>query len=101
LILAVEGGAVALDEGIKIDTRSQVTTLGRRPPHRPVEQVREPAEDELGGYESLELDDEIEELEVAVLPVQPDEFTCSSCFLVHHRSQLVDPGRLVCADCIA
>jgi hypothetical protein len=23
-----------------------------------------------------------------VLPKQSDEFTCGSCFLVHHRSQL-------------
>ena len=29
-----------------------------------------------------------EELSVRVLPRQADEFTCSSCFLVHHRSQL-------------
>ena len=29
-----------------------------------------------------------EELTVRVLPKQDDEFTCSSCFLVHHRSQL-------------
>src|SRR3954454_11841937 len=29
-----------------------------------------------------------EELTVRVLPKQSDEFTCSSCFLVHHRSRL-------------
>ncbi len=29
-----------------------------------------------------------EELTVRVLPKQDDEFTCSSCFLVHHRSRL-------------
>ena len=29
-----------------------------------------------------------EELSVRVLPRQADEFTCSRCFLVHHRSQL-------------
>jgi hypothetical protein len=29
-----------------------------------------------------------EELSVKVLPMQADEFRCSRCFLVHHRSQL-------------
>ena len=30
-----------------------------------------------------------------------DEFTCSSCFLVHHRSQLAreTKGKLICRDC--
>jgi len=28
-----------------------------------------------------------EELLVNVIPVQSDDFTCMSCFLVHHRSQ--------------
>ncbi|HWG93173.1 MAG TPA: DUF4193 family protein, partial [Mycobacteriales bacterium] len=30
-----------------------------------------------------------------------DEFTCSSCFLVHHRSQLASEkdGRLICTEC--
>ena len=43
--------------------------------------------------ESLELpgaDLSNEELSFRVIPRQADEFTCSSCFLVHHRSQLAD-----------
>src|SRR5215470_19362551 len=42
-----------------------------------------------------------EELIVRVLPKQADEFTCSSCFLVHHRSQLAETrnGQLICRDC--
>ena len=40
-----------------------------------------------------------EELTVRVLPRQADEFTCKSCFLVHHRSQLADEKRMVCTDC--
>lgn len=42
-----------------------------------------------------------EDLVVRVLPKQLDEFTCTSCFLVHHRSRR-DPAhsrRLVCRDC--
>jgi hypothetical protein len=34
-----------------------------------------------------------------VLPVQPDEFTCGGCFLVHHRSRLADPVTRRCRDC--
>src|SRR4051812_9064350 len=42
-----------------------------------------------------------EELTVKVLPKQSDEFTCSSCFLVHHRSQLASDkgGKLICREC--
>ena len=38
-----------------------------------------------------------------VLPKQADEFTCSSCFLVHHRSQLAHEknGQPVCTECAA
>ncbi len=40
-------------------------------------------------------------LTVSVLPLQSDEFTCGSCFLVRHRSQLDRQGASgpVCADC--
>lgn len=44
-----------------------------------------------------------EELTVKVLPKQADEFTCSRCFLVHHRSRLAEErnGQYVCRDCAA
>lgn len=62
--------------------------------------------DETELAESLELpgaDLSNEELSVRVLPRQADEFTCSRCFLVHHRSQLAgeEKGQLVCRDCAA
>jgi hypothetical protein len=42
-----------------------------------------------------------EELLVQIVPVQPDEFTCMSCFLVHHRSQLAREkgGKKYCTEC--
>lgn len=42
-----------------------------------------------------------EELTVAVIPKKTDEFTCSVCFLVQHRSRLAeeDNGQLICIDC--
>src|SRR5699024_5743953 len=43
------------------------------------------------------------ELSVRVVPRQSDEFTCSQCFLVHHRSQLAyeKNGQPVCSECAA
>jgi hypothetical protein len=42
-----------------------------------------------------------EELTAAVIPMQSDEFRCSRCFLVHHRSQLAPArdGQDVCQEC--
>jgi hypothetical protein len=56
--------------------------------------------------ESLELpgaDLSNEELSFRVIPRQADEFTCSRCFLVHHRSQLAEDrnGHLICRECAA
>ena len=42
-----------------------------------------------------------EELSVRIIPKQADEFTCASCFLVHHRSRLASEkkGVMICTDC--
>jgi hypothetical protein len=59
-------------------------------------------EDETEAAESFELpgaDLSHEELSVEVKPKQEDEFTCMSCFLVHHRSQLADEKSMTCRDC--
>jgi hypothetical protein len=42
-----------------------------------------------------------EDLVVRVVPRQPDEFTCSRCFLVFHRNRRIrgTNGDSVCADC--
>lgn len=41
------------------------------------------------------------ELAVEVIPEQQDEFTCMSCFLVHHRTQLADATKMICRDCLS
>ncbi|AXR73665.1 MULTISPECIES: DUF4193 domain-containing protein [Auritidibacter] len=61
-------------------------------------------EDEAEAAEGFELpgaDLSNEELQVTVLPAQSDEFTCASCFLVRHRSQVAyeENGLLYCTDC--
>ena len=42
-----------------------------------------------------------EVLTMPVIPQRADEFTCTSCFLVQHRSRIAghSPGRPVCLDC--
>lgn len=42
-----------------------------------------------------------EDLTVKVVPKQADEFTCSICFLVHHRSRAAEEsgGAVICRDC--
>jgi hypothetical protein len=62
--------------------------------------------DESESAESFELpgaDLSGEELSVRVVPKQADEFTCSSCFLVQHRSRLASEknGVMICTDCAA
>ena len=60
--------------------------------------------DENTAAESFELpgaDLSNEELNVVVLPAQDDEFTCASCFLVRHRSQIAreEDGLVYCVEC--
>ena len=60
--------------------------------------------DESDPVESFELpgaDLSDEELTVRVIPKQHDEFTCSGCFLVQHRSRLAHGrgGAQICTDC--
>jgi hypothetical protein len=60
--------------------------------------------DEEDAAENLELpgaDLSGEELTVRVVPKQQDEFTCSSCFLVHHITRLArgSCAKAICRDC--
>jgi Domain of unknown function (DUF4193) len=60
--------------------------------------------DEAEAHEDFELpgaDLSGEELTVPVIPMQPDEFRCTHCFLVHHRSQLAarPDGQNLCQEC--
>ncbi|GAB09359.1 hypothetical protein GOARA_036_00910 [Gordonia araii NBRC 100433] len=60
--------------------------------------------DETETAESFELpgaDLSGEELSVRVVPKQADEFTCTRCFLVYHRSRLAREkgNERICVDC--
>lgn len=72
--------------------------------HRSDSQSAVVDEDEAEAAEGFELpgaDLSDEQLQVTVLPAQDDEFTCASCFLVRHRSQvaLEEDGLFYCKDC--
>lgn len=60
-------------------------------------------EDTAEGFELPGADLSGEELAIAVMPQQSDEFVCTRCFLVHHRSRLTadTAGRPVCTECAA
>ena len=56
-------------------------------------------EDEPEDDEATDQEDRTEGNE-RVLPKQPDEFVCRSCFLVKHPSQLADKAHMLCRDCV-
>jgi len=57
--------------------------------------------DNLGDFELAGADLSDLELDVVVLPPQEDEFTCVSCFIVKHRSQVDHESKLgpICIEC--
>jgi hypothetical protein len=56
-------------------------------------------EDEPEDEEATDQEDKAEGNE-RVLPKQPDEFVCRSCFLVKHPGQLADSKNMLCRDCV-
>lgn len=84
----VEGDSESLDE----------LARRRNAPATANHDVEDP--DPVDSYELPGADLFDEELVVRVLPRQADEFTCGSCFLVHHRSRLARgrDGESICTD---
>ena len=56
-------------------------------------------DEEEESYDEDELD-ERSDIALTVLPKQPDEFVCQSCFLVKKLTQLADKERNYCRDCV-
>ncbi|MDF3309619.1 DUF4193 domain-containing protein [Rhodococcus sp. T2V] len=79
------------------DTSFEQLTASRKDTQSPAVDVEDT--DTAESFELPGADLSGEELTVRVLPKQADEFTCTSCFLVHHRSRLADPAQLICRDC--
>ena len=84
-------------------SEDSIEELKTRRADKPTAVVDEDESDIAEGYELPGADLSGEELLVRVLPPQPDEFTCASCFLVRHRSQLAreKAGHSYCADCLS
>jgi hypothetical protein len=58
--------------------------------------VEEPEDDE----DTPEPEDRSGDGVERVLPKQPGEFVCRSCFLVKHPNQLADRKKMLCRDCV-
>ena len=43
----------------------------------------------------------VEEDDVVLIPIQPEEFTCMECFIVKHHSQLASGKKSICMECAA
>ncbi len=56
-------------------------------------------EDEPEDDEGVDVEDRTEKPDT-VLPKQADEFRCTNCFLIKKTSQLADPARQLCRDCV-
>ncbi|GAA3283422.1 DUF4193 domain-containing protein [Nesterenkonia halophila] len=78
-----------------------IEELKTRQPSHQSSSVDEDEAEAAEGFELPGADLSDEELQVRVLPAQQDEFTCASCFLVRHRSQVAreDKGLYFCKDC--
>ncbi|MGW5149561.1 DUF4193 domain-containing protein [Rhodococcus koreensis] len=79
------------------DTSLEQLTASRKDTQSPAVDIEDT--DTAESFELPGADLSGEELTVRVLPKQADEFTCTSCFLVHHRSRLAHPAQLTCRDC--
>ncbi|MHA7144175.1 DUF4193 domain-containing protein [Arthrobacter sp. TmT3-37] len=85
------------------NTRTDVRA-GHRPAGQTAQMIAPVDDDELEAADSYDLpgaDLSSEEISVQILAAQADEFTCASCFLVRHRSQIAldRGGQLYCMDC--
>ncbi|XAS69033.1 DUF4193 domain-containing protein [Micrococcaceae bacterium Sec5.7] len=80
---------------------NSIEELKSRRSDKPTAALEEDETDLAEGYELPGADLSGEELLVLVMPAQADEFTCASCFLVRHRSQITreKDGLIYCTDC--
>ncbi|GAC1375062.1 MAG: hypothetical protein NVSMB32_18080 [Actinomycetota bacterium] len=57
-------------------------------------------EEEEDSLLDLSQDERMESLSIRPIPKQANEFVCTHCHLVKHKSQLADPARELCRDCV-
>jgi hypothetical protein len=85
------------------DDSESIEALKERAPDRASGSIDAEDADNPLGFELAGADLSDLELDVVVLPPQEDEFTCTECFLVKHRSQLHHGAgnSVVCFECAA
>ncbi|WP_438352924.1 DUF4193 domain-containing protein [Microbacterium sp. CJ88] len=85
------------------DDSESIEALKERVPDKLSGAVGDEDADNPSGFELPGADLSDLELDVVVLPAQEDEFTCASCFLVKHRSQLDHDSAdgPICKECAA
>ncbi len=105
------------DEVVEILTAAPAVVVERSGEAEDEEEEEEPEDEDVEASldvilkERLVVEDEPEDDEATdqedrtegnerVLPKQPDEFVCRSCFLVKHPSQLADKKKMLCRDCV-
>ena len=95
--MATDYDAPRVTESDETDTSLEQLTASRNESQSPVVDVEDT--DTAESFELPGADLSSEEFTVRVIPKQSDEFTCTSCFLVYHRSRLADAQLLICRDC--
>jgi hypothetical protein len=95
--MATDYDAPRVTESDETDSSLEQLTASRKANQAPVVDVEDT--DTAESFELPGADLSGEEFTVRVIPKQSDEFTCTSCFLVHHRSRLADDRELICRDC--
>ncbi|ABG92465.1 MULTISPECIES: DUF4193 domain-containing protein [Rhodococcus] len=95
--MATDYDAPRVTESDETDSSLEQLTASRKATQSPVVDVEDT--DTAESFELPGADLSGEEFTVRVIPKQSDEFTCTSCFLVHHRSRLADDRELICRDC--
>lgn len=85
------------------DDSESIEALKERVPDNRSASVDAEDADNPSGFELPGADLSDLELDVVVLPAQEDEFTCVSCFLVKHRSQIdhETSAGAICIECAA
>ncbi len=84
------------------ENNESIEALKERGPDKSVGSNESEDTDNPSGFELPGADLSDLSLDVVVLPPQQDEFTCMSCFLVKHRSQLAPgDGEQICLECAA
>jgi hypothetical protein len=58
------------------------------------------ADEEEESLLDLTREERLESLSIRAAPKQANEFVCASCRLVKHESQLADPQKQLCRDCV-